>query len=155
MRSMYLHNPGCSTRAVCVVRSASVVTRVGFRHLQARIGMRIYYISLSWYISLHPSSIIGIEDVNIPYLLYDSICIENISHTTLFASDPQVPDCHRRLWVDMFALLTSLRQLPVSEERTTVCILTKRERTFFFVCKEVLQKYCKVLRQTRHFSFSF
>ena len=53
----------------------------------------------------------------------------------------------------MFALLTSLRQLPVSEEHTTVCILTQRERPFFFVCKEVLQKYCtsiaKVSRQSQ------
>ena len=93
------------------------------------------------------------------YISHNSICIENISHTTLFASDPQVPDCRRRLWVDMFALLTSLRQLPVSEEHTTVCILTQRERPFFFVCKEVLQKYCKsiakVLRQSQSDTFPF
>ena len=89
------------------------------------------------------------------YISHNSICIENISHTTLFASDPQVPDCRRRLWVDMFALLTSLRQLPVSEEHTTVCILTQRERPFFFVCKEVLQKYCKVLRQSHQTLFLF
>jgi len=30
--NMHLHNPRCAARAVCVVRSASVVTRVGFRH---------------------------------------------------------------------------------------------------------------------------
>ena len=106
----------------------------------------IFYLPLRIYF-FTSSSITRIEDMNIPYLIYNSICIENISHTTLFASDPQVPDCRRRLWVDMFALLTSLRQLPVSEEHTTVCILTQRERPFFFVCKEVLQKYCKVLQK--------
>ena len=88
MRSMYLHNPRCATRAVCVVRSASVVTRVGFRHLQSRIGLRIYYISLSWYISLHPSSITRIENMNIPlshiqqylhreYISHNIICIQS------------------------------------------------------------------------------
>ena len=50
----------------------------------------------------------------------------------------------------MFALLTSLRQLPVSEEHTTVCILTQRERPFSLYAKKyyksiakVLHKYCK------------
>ena len=53
----------------------------------------------------------------------------------------------------MFALLTRLRQLPVSEEHTTVCILTQRERPFFFVrmqrsITKVLQKYCGRASQT-------
>ena len=52
----------------------------------------------------------------------------------------------------MFALLTSLRQLPVSEEHTTVCILTQRERPFFLCMQrsitKVSLKYCGRASQT-------
>ena len=55
----------CHSCRVCCTECKCSHPR-GLSSPASKIGMRIYFISLSWYISLHPSSITRIEDMNIP-----------------------------------------------------------------------------------------